>query len=183
MQVNYGKEHTFFSSQTHTFPKAIESKKKVVDEIDRDLLGAKADRWNPTVAKPKSLQDKTGVSDSHNKFLIRTGFADETFTEAAPQTTYAGTDTRDVYYHGWDVSYECTPPRDKERQYQMERTFFMEKTKKMTTLLTSKQTGMEKTSHGVSFTKYTSPEQITGQINQKIRVQKSKEMDLWEELL
>ena len=59
----------------------------------------------------------------------------------------------------------------------------MEKTKKMTTLLTSKQTGMEKTSHGVSFTKYTNPEQITAQINQNLRTQKTKEIDLWEQLL
>jgi len=57
MQVNYGKEHTFFSSKTHTFPRAIESKKKVLDEIDLDLLGTKTEKWNPTVAKPKSLQD------------------------------------------------------------------------------------------------------------------------------
>lgn len=40
---------------------------------------------------------------------------DETYTRTDPQTTYAGVDTRDVYYHGWDVTVETTPPRDKER--------------------------------------------------------------------
>ena len=47
--------------------------------------------------------------------MIRQGFEDENITRADPQTTYAGIDTRDVYYHGWDVSTEETPPRDKER--------------------------------------------------------------------
>jgi hypothetical protein len=50
---------------------------------------------------------------------------------------YAGTDTRDVYYHGWDISHEQTPPRDKQRQYQMERTFLMDKTARVARSMTS----------------------------------------------
>ena len=38
---------------------------------------------------------------------------------------------RDVYYHGWDVSHELTPPKDKERQYQMERSLLMDKTSRV----------------------------------------------------
>ena len=67
------------------------------------------------------------TSSTNQKFLIRSGLADEKITRSDPQTTYAGTDTRDVYYHGWDVSREQTPPRDKERRYQMERTFLANK--------------------------------------------------------
>jgi hypothetical protein len=102
-----------------------------LNDIDQDILGTKPSRWNGSVSQPKNLQDKTGVSDNHMKFLIRTGFMDEKITRSDPQTTYAGTDTRDVYYHGWDISNECTPPRDKERQYQMERTFLMNKTSRV----------------------------------------------------
>jgi len=47
--------------------------------------------------------------------LISKGFADEKITRPDPQITYGGCDTREVYYHGWDVSIEKTPPRDKER--------------------------------------------------------------------
>lgn len=55
------------------------------------------------------------LENNHQRFLIKKGFLDENITKANVQTTYAGCDTRDVYYHGWDVSIEKTPPRDKER--------------------------------------------------------------------
>jgi hypothetical protein len=109
-------------------PKAQNVRKTVIDEIDSDILGKKPDRWNASVSKPKNLQDRSGMNHTAKTFMIRTGLTDETITRADPQTTYAGTDTREVYYHGWDVSHECTPPRDKERQYQMERTFLMNQT-------------------------------------------------------
>ena len=70
-QVNYAPEHTFFSSATHMAPKTLETRNIVHDEIDRDLLGTKQDRWNPSVAQPKHLQDKTSYNDTHRKFLIR----------------------------------------------------------------------------------------------------------------
>lgn len=41
-----------------------------------------------------------------NLFMIRRGLKDEKWTREDPQMVYAGTDTRDVYYHGWDVSNE-----------------------------------------------------------------------------
>lgn len=100
----------------------------VQDEIDKDLLGTKKDKWNGSVSQPKSFNDLNDLNEKQKKFLIRKGFLDETYTRSDPQTTYAGVDTRDVYYHGWDVSVETTPPRDKERQYQMERAFLMNKT-------------------------------------------------------
>ena len=93
----------------------------VQDEIDKDLLGTKKERWNNSVSQPTGFTDTKDIAEEHKKFLIRKGFMDETYTREDPQTTYAGVDTRDVYYHGWDVSVEKTPPRDKERQYQMER--------------------------------------------------------------
>lgn len=101
----------------------VQSVKRVVqDEIDKDLLGTKASKWNGSVLLPSSNrpEDMGGnfnkdLEIPHQNFLIRHGFKDETYTRSDPQTTYAGCDTRDVYYHGWDVSHETTPPRDKER--------------------------------------------------------------------
>jgi|TARA_B110001450_G_C17503398_1_gene433320 hypothetical protein len=74
--------------------------------------------------------------DAQNQFLIRHGFKDQKWTREDPQMVYAGTDTRDVYYHGWDISHEQTPPRDKQRQYQMERTFLMDKTSRVARSMT-----------------------------------------------
>ena len=54
-QVNYAPEHTFFSSATHMDPKTYTIKNKVQDEIDKDLLGTKADKWNGSVAEPRNL--------------------------------------------------------------------------------------------------------------------------------
>ena len=110
-------------------PKAQIVRQIVKDEIDRDLLGTKPDLWNPSVSLSTKIGTTDGqggrggmaggifkeLSNNHQKFMIKQGFQDETITVSGPQTTYAGCDTRDVYYHGWDVSNETTPPRDKER--------------------------------------------------------------------
>lgn len=61
------------------------------------------------------MGDLPAHHDKRNQFLIKHGFKDEKLTREDPQMVYAGTDTRDVYYHGWDISHEQTPPRDKQR--------------------------------------------------------------------
>ena len=38
------------------------------------------------------------------------GLKDETFTKLKPNRTYAGTDTRDVYNDGWNVSTQAVSP-------------------------------------------------------------------------
>ena len=82
--------------------------------------------------------------------MIKKGFLDEKFTQSDPQTTYAGCDTRDVYYHGWDVSFETTPPRDKERQYQIERAYLMDKTSRAAERLIKKTEGVPKTTYSIN---------------------------------
>lgn len=114
--------------------------------------------------------------------MIKTGLMDETITRPDPQTTYAGTDTRDVYYHGWDVSYETTPPRDKERQYQMERTFLMNKTSRLADQMTQMQS-KEVTKHGITTVKYINPMTISSLITEKVRKEKEQESPLWTQLL
>ena len=127
-QVNYSPEHTFFNPDAHTYELAKHTVPVVKDEIDRDYLGIKPAQWKSSVALPKYMGDPKDLTQKQKLFMISKGFYDETITRSDPQTTYAGCDTRDVYYHGWDISHETTPPRDKERQYQMERAFLMDKT-------------------------------------------------------
>ena len=88
------------------------------------------------------------------RFNIRQGFFDTKNTKPDPQTTYAGCDTRDVYYHGWDVSIETTPPRDKERQYQIERAYLCDRTGKAAEGIIKKCEGIEKTFYGIKSASY-----------------------------
>lgn len=53
-QINYSPEHTFFNPKTDTRPIANEIKAVVKNEIDKDLLGSKAAKWNQSVALPES---------------------------------------------------------------------------------------------------------------------------------
>ena len=154
-QLNYAMEHTFFNADTHTYPKARVVREVVRDEIDRDLLGAKPAKWTGSVSLPrvdKIGEDLQNLQEKHKKFMIKQGFADETFTKAKPQTTYGGCDTRDVYYHGWDVSYETTPPRDKERQYQIERAFLLDKTSRTADNILNNADGKGRTVYGIRTT-------------------------------
>lgn len=41
--------------------------------------------------------------------------ADEKITKLKPNEVFVGTDTRDVYHCGWNVSTEVINPRDSER--------------------------------------------------------------------
>ena len=84
-----------------------------------------------------------------------------------------------MHYHGWDVSYETTPPRDKERQYQIERAFLLDKTMRVADRIVQGTTGKEKTNYGTISTKYVTPEQISAKINQKIRAEKEDEKELF----
>lgn len=105
-------------------------------------------------------------------FQVRHGLLDEKITCANPQTTYAGCDTRDVYYHGWDVSRETTPPRDKERQYQIERAFLLDKTARTADRYIKNGDGKDKTVYGVNTNQYIRPEVITSKINHKLHEEK-----------
>ena len=109
--INYPNEHRFFNKTEHMFPKAQRIRDVVITEIDRDLLGTRRARWNHSCSLPVKLDKKIGedmqkLQEPYRRFLIKKGFADETITNTKPQVTYGGCDTRDVYYHGWDVSVE-----------------------------------------------------------------------------
>lgn len=115
--------------------------------------------------------------------MIKQGFADETYSKPKPQTTYGGCDTRDVYYHGWDVSYETTPPRDKERQYQIERAFLLDKTSRTAGNMLVNAEGKERTVYGIQTNSHIKPMEISMAINEKLRAEKDDEVALWKDLL
>lgn len=75
------------------------------------------------VGHPVELDLKQTLKD------IRTGLKDERITKLKPQEVYVGTDTRDVYHVGWNVSTEVPGLRDSERFLQATRTPVMQKTK------------------------------------------------------
>lgn len=176
--MNYTTEHTFFNADTHTFPKARVVREIVRDEIDRDHLGVKPAKWSGSVSLPSTYkigEDLQKLQDNHKKFMIKQGLADETYTKAKPQTTYGGCDTRDVYYHGWDVSNETTPPRDKERQYQIERAFLLDKTSRTAGHILNNADGKERKVYGIHTNAHITPMDISTAINEKIRAEKDQE--------
>lgn len=98
--------------QDHINGKVGEAVKYIKDETDKDLLGVKKPKFTNSVGivghpqvecLPKTL------------FEIRTGLSDEKITKTTPMEVYVGTDTRDVYHTGWNVSTETVGPRDQER--------------------------------------------------------------------
>ena len=61
-QINYPFSNTFFTTSDYMPLKSQEAHKKVQDDIDRDLLGTKREKWLNSVEQPKSLQDKSAIS-------------------------------------------------------------------------------------------------------------------------
>ena len=84
----------------------------VKKEIDRDFLGTKKPEWNTSVGTTGHVyQEPT----SKQLFEIKKGLKDERIPKAKEPRVYAGTDTRDAYYTGWNVSTETVHPRDSQR--------------------------------------------------------------------
>ena len=72
-------------------PKVHDVKKDVLNEVDMDLLGTKASKWNASVSLPSGNhpEDMGGnfnkdLQNSHQNFMIRHGFKDATFTSSDP---------------------------------------------------------------------------------------------------
>ena len=109
--MNYPKDQKFYEGgvQDHINGNVAEAVKYIKDETDKDLLGVKKPKFTNSVGivghpkvehLPKTL------------FEIRTGLSDEKITKATAKEVYVGTDTRDVYHTGWNVSTEVVGPRD-----------------------------------------------------------------------
>ena len=81
-------------------------------EIDRDFLGTKKPAWNPSVGVVGHPLD-----EQHSKtlFEIKKGLKDEKIQKLMDSKVYEGTDTRDAYHTGWNVSTETVHHRDAQR--------------------------------------------------------------------
>ena len=114
--MNYPKDQKYFDGEKdHIRPGVTAVVGHVKNEIDKDILNTKKPKWNASVGvvghpKPDQL--------SKSIFEIKHGFQDEAVKPTKPQQVYAGTDTRDVYHSGWNVSTEVIGPRDQERFFQ-----------------------------------------------------------------
>ena len=84
----------------------------VKEEIDKDLLGTKKPKWCSSVG---TTGHPPNEEHNHKLFEIKHGLQDETIQKPKEKKVYAGTDTRDAHYSGWNVSTECVHPRDSER--------------------------------------------------------------------
>ena len=87
---------------------------------DADILGTKKTEWNTTVVPGSSTSWNHPVSAGKNMFDIHTGMRDETIIQPRDQTTYLGTDTREVYHDGWNVSIQCPIPLHQAKSLQQE---------------------------------------------------------------
>lgn len=146
--------------------------KDVKNDIDKDHLGAKDAKWTGSVG---TTGHPNNYDHKNTLFEIRTGLKDETIVPNKPQEVYVGTDTRDVYHAGWNVSTEVINPRDSERFLQATREPVMAKTKMTSEKLLMGQ--MNRT--GVA---YATPEQLSGEISRKVAREKEDTQDLRKEL-
>ena len=114
--MNYASDQTCFNrwdedtDPNHQKTKQIVS--QVKNEIDRDFLGTKRPAWNSTVGTTGHPQvDPTGKT----LFEIKKGLKDERIEKVKEPRVYAGCDTRDAHYTGWNGSTETVHPRDSQR--------------------------------------------------------------------
>jgi hypothetical protein len=84
------------------------------DLTDKDLLCKKKPEWSNSNNVPhhETIHETFNhpVAIEKKLFEIRTGLRDETILKAKDPKVYPGTDTRDVYHDGWNVSIQCPIP-------------------------------------------------------------------------
>ena len=84
------------------------------DLTDKDLLCRKKPEWiqSNNVPNLETVHESFNqpVSIEKKLFEIKAGLRDETILKAKDAKVYPGTDTRDAYYDGWNVSIQCPSP-------------------------------------------------------------------------
>ena len=76
------------------------------------------------------------------------------------------------------MSTESVNPRDKERQYQIERAFLLDKSSKATERLVKGMSGKTKLLAGVKSMGHIAPSALTAKINDNIREDKLQEKEI-----
>lgn len=107
-QLDYTRDHTFYHAANSIAPEVKQAVRQMKDLTDPDHLGKKKPEWTSTVLVPK--QETFAASFNHplsndkKLFEIRTGIQDEHILPAKDPKVYLGTDSREVYHDGWNVS-------------------------------------------------------------------------------
>ena len=113
-QINYTRDHTFYHGETILPPNVREAVKSMKDLTDKDLLCRKKPEWiqSNNVPNLETVHESFNqpVSIEKKLFEIKAGLRDETILKAKDAKVYPGTDTRDAYYDGWNVSIQCPIP-------------------------------------------------------------------------
>ena len=112
--LNYTRDHTFYYGDNAIAPQVKLAVRQMKDLTDPDRLKVKKPEWTASVLVPKietiheSFNHPVGVEKS--LFDIRNGLRDETILHPKDGKVYSGTDTRNVYHDGWNVSIQCPNP-------------------------------------------------------------------------
>ena len=106
--LNYTRDHTFYYGDNVVAPQVKQAVRTMKDLTDPDRLKVKKPEWTASVLVPN--QETIHESFNHpiqvekKLFEIHAGLRDETILHGKDQKTYAGTDTRNTYHDGWNVS-------------------------------------------------------------------------------
>ena len=109
--INYPKDQKFFHA--NDIPdKAKDAVKEVKEAIDKDIFKLKQPKWNPSVSKVN-----LPIDDNHPQklFEIRKGLKDFFPLDTKHGKVYEGTDSRDIYHDGWNVSNQVPIPLHRQK--------------------------------------------------------------------
>jgi hypothetical protein len=109
-QLNFTRDHTFYHGPGAVAPEVKSTVARMKDFTDPDRLGRKRAEWDQSVLPEKLDTFNQPVSTQKALFDIRTGMKDDTIVVPVGNRTYQGTDSRDAYYDGWNVSIKCPLP-------------------------------------------------------------------------
>jgi hypothetical protein len=97
-QINYPKDQNFFH-QADLPPKAVQAVGEMKQLTDPDILAMNKQPWVNS-----NKFEKGEEPHQTNLFAVRHGLKDETIMAPKDPIYYEGTDSRNLYYHGWNVS-------------------------------------------------------------------------------
>jgi hypothetical protein len=112
--LNYTRDHTFYYGENVIAPKVKTAVASMKALTDPDLLKVKKPEWQASVLVPgqETIHESFNhpISIEKRMFEIRSGLRDETILHPKDPKIYPGTDTREVYHDGWNVSVKCPIP-------------------------------------------------------------------------
>lgn len=123
--INFPKDQKLFHA-SDVSEKAKQAAIHIKSEIDKDLFNLKKPKWNASVLK-------SGLpaydNDYNNLFAIKKGFKDFAPLPPKDPKVYEGTDTRNQYHTGWNVSNQVPIPLHKQKSIAEETAMRVAKTK------------------------------------------------------